>query len=627
MIDVMYSRYILTISAIVVVLMMNVLYFTKKKNSEKLRHKMYSNFIVINTLVLIFELIIMAVFWMDLPFSVCAIAFRVRDVCLMTYFVCLFFYYYTSVLDEKYKDVASFVHGEKIIKAQLIFTAIVMIVHVFLPYNVVDKHTFNAALGGPAFYLAIGYCVITTLETIFIIISKSKNGLKGSVKLSLIWLFALMLVILIFQVVFYDVSVMGIVSSIYILGLYFLFENPDLELVEEIDALTAETDKANRTKFDFLSGISQEMMTPMGEITSITSNLLNSKEEISDEKIRESIKQIEVSSKNFLEIINNALDVSNTERDNDTLFEKEYSLGEVLNGLTESAKEKLIGKNVQLKVNIDNSIPNHLYGDSSKIEQIVSNIISNAIKFTEVGKVAITLTKEIKNAKIVLRFKVSDSGIGIKEEDYSKIFTEYTRLEDAVDKGIEGSGLGLSIAKKNTDLLDGKIWFESEYGAGTSFYVEIPQQVVAMTPTIGEYEEKEEAKEEAKKEKIDCSKYRILIVEDDHLNLEVTKRLCARYGFEIDCCYSGKDCIYKYKKGEKYDMMLIDHKMPEMSGIEVMQIIRKLKDYQAPPLVALTANAYAGSRDMYIKEGFDDFLAKPIDMDELDDLINKYFNK
>ena len=626
MIDVMYSRYILTIAAIVIVLMMDVLYFSKAKSSDKLRHKMYSYFIIINTLVLVFELTIMAFFWMEVPFKICEIALRVRDICLMSYFVSLFLYYYTSVAGNNYKDLKSFMQNEKIIRPHLIATLIIIIIHAFLPYNVVDKYTFNAAFGGPAFYLSIGYCVITTLETIIIIVTKSKNGIDRSVRLSLIWLFALMLVILIFQVLFYDVSVMGIVSSIYILGLYFLFENPDLELVEEIDALTNETDKANRTKFDFISGISQEMMTPMNSITSLSESLLNSKE-ASEDKLREDIKQIEISSKNLLEIINNALDVTNNENDEKTLVEKEYSLGSLLNELTENAKEKLIGKNVQLKVNIDDTIPNHLYGDSTKIMQVLQNVVSNAIKYTDVGKVAITLTKEIKNAKIVLRFKISDSGMGIKESDYDKMFVKYTRLEDAVSRGIEGSGLGLAVSKQYVDLMGGKIWFESEYGAGSTFFVEIPQQIVAMTPTVSEYEEKVEATEGENKEKLDCSKYRILIVEDDHLNLEVTRRLCEKYGFQIDSCYSGKDCIYKYKKGEKYDMILIDHRMPEMSGIEVMQIIRKLKDYQAPPLVALTADAFNGSRDMYIQEGFDDFLAKPIDMNELDNLINRHFNK
>ena len=225
-----------------------------------------------------------------------------------------------------------------------------------------------------------------------------------------------------------------------------------------------------------------------------------------------------------------------------------------------------------------------------------------------------------------MKFKISDTGFGIKEEDYDKVFKQYTRLDDAVSRGIEGTGLGLAIAKQYVDLLGGEISFESIYGAGTTFYVEVPQQIVAMIPTLGEVTDEDEKDEEDKK-LLDCSKYRLLVVEDDKLNLEVTKRLLKRYGFIIDTCSNGKDCVFKFKKGEHYDMMLVDHIMPEMDGVEVVRVIRKLDDYKAPPIVALTANAFTGSRDIYLKEGFDDYLAKPIDMTELDTLVNKYFKK
>ena len=326
MINIMYSRYVLTIAAFAIVLLMDVLYFSKKKISDKLSHKVYSYFIIVNTLVLIFELVIMTLFWFDVPFNICIVALKARDICLMTYFITVLLYYYSAIIGEKYKDVKSIVHSENIIKIHLAFTAVVMIIHAFLPYAVVDKMTFNAAFGGPAFFLTIAYCVVTTVETIIVIIVKSKNGIDRSVRLSLILLFTLMLIILVCQIIFYDVSVMGIVSSVYVLGLYFLFENPDLELVEEIEALTNEVDSANRSKFDFLTGISKEMMAPINDISHLTGELLNTKD-TTNEKISDNIKQIEVLSKNFLELINNSLDVSHVEDESDKLSEKEYSLG------------------------------------------------------------------------------------------------------------------------------------------------------------------------------------------------------------------------------------------------------------------------------------------------------------
>ena len=627
MFNVMYSRYILTISALIIILMMDVLYFSKPKINNKSKHKMYSYLIITNTIILSVEIVIMFFFGLDLPFNTCIWALKARDLFLMLYFVTILFYYYTAVNDLQYKNLIGFLKNEKIVHPHLVFTLIVIIVHIFLPYTPVTKETYNAAFGGPAFYLTIMYCVITTLETIYIVIFKSKNKINYSERLSLIILFSLMMVILIFQTLFYDIAIMGLVSSVYVLLLYFVFENPDLELVEEISSLTKEVEQANRTKLDFLSNVSREMITPINAIAVLSESVLT--DNIDDEKkLYDDIKQIELSSKNFLEIVDNALDISNAESENEELYENNYSLATLLDGLTNIANEKIGNKNVKFILNADNTIPNNLYGDFNKVHQILLNIVSNAVKYTEVGRITMTVSKEIKNSTIVLKFKIADTGIGIKSENFGKIFEKYSRLEDAVSRGIEGTGLGLTIAKRYVYLLGGQIVVDSQYGAGTTFYIDIPQQIVETTNTLGSImAAQKEIDEEEPNKKLDCASYRILIVEDNPLDLEVTKRLFSQYKFNIDSCSNGKDCIFKYKKGEHYDMILLDHVMPEMSGIEVMQVIRKLKDYEVPPLVALTANTFKGSKDMYLSEGFDEYLPKPIDLIELDALVNKYFKK
>ena len=627
MFNVMYSRYILTISALIIILMMDVLYFSKPKINNKSKHKMYSYLIITNTILLSVEIVIMFFFGLDLPFNTCIWALKARDLFLMLYFVTILFYYYTAVNDLQYKNLIGFLKNEKIVHPHSVFTLIVIIVHIFLPYTPVTKETYNAAFGGPAFYLTIMYCVITTLETIYIVIFKSKNKINYSERLSLIILFSLMMVILIFQTLFYDIAIMGLVSSVYVLLLYFIFENPDLELVEEISSLTKEVEQANRTKLDFLSNVSREMITPINAIAVLSESVLT--DNVDDEKkLYDDIKQIELSSKNFLEIVDNALDISNAESENEELYENNYSLATLLDGLTNIANEKIGNKNVKFILNADNTIPNNLYGDFNKVHQILLNIVSNAVKYTEVGRITMTVSKEIKNSTIVLKFKIADTGIGIKSENFGKIFEKYSRLEDAVSRGIEGTGLGLTIAKRYVYLLGGQIVVDSQYGAGTTFYIDIPQQIVETTNTLGSImAAQKEIDEEEPNKKLDCASYRILIVEDNPLDLEVTKRLFSQYKFNIDSCSNGKDCIFKYKKGEHYDMILLDHVMPEMSGIEVMQVIRKLKDYEVPPLVALTANTFKGSKDMYLSEGFDEYLPKPIDLIELDALVNKYFKK
>ena len=624
MINIMYSRYVLTIGAFIVVLMMDIIYFSKAKKNDILKHKLYSYFIIANTLVLLVELIIMILFGSDISFKICSFVLKIRDVILMSYFCIVFFYYHVSINNINYDSFLTFLKTEKILRPNFIFTLVVFIIHIFLPYTEVTKETFSATYSGPAFYLTIGYCVIITLEIIFVSVLRNRHGIKYSEKLSLIWLFVLMMVILIGQVLLDEVVIMGLISSVYILVLYFIFENPDLEVIEEIDTLTKEVEQANNSKIDLLSNISKEMISPMNSIVILSESILNKNYDTN--KVREDIKQIELSSRNFLEIVNNTLDVSNIDNDKETLYEKEYSLINILNSLINIVEEKTATKNISLVLNIDKSIPSNLIGDFNKLYQVLLNIISNSIKYTEVGKITVNLSKEMQNNGIILKFKISDTGIGIKEEDYNKLFVKYSRLDEAVSRGIEGTGLGLSIVKKYVDLLGGKISFDSTYAVGTNFYIDIPQKIANMNETLGDY--KAPVKSDEKHANIlDCSNYKILIVEDDTINLEVTKRLLERYRFNIETCTSGKECIYKYKEGNQYDMMFIDHIMPEMSGIEIMQVIKQLKEYKTPILVALTANAFADSKEMYLREGFDDYLSKPVDLMELDELINKYFNK
>ena len=202
---------------------------------------------------------------------------------------------------------------------------------------------------------------------------------------------------------------------------------------------------------------------------------------------------------------------------------------------------------------------------------------------------------------------------------------KFNRLENATAKEIEGTGLGLVITKQYVNLLGGRIDFTSTYGVGTEFYVEVTQKVLDRTPLGNLNKIEEEVKE--KIDFIDCSKYRVLIVDDNLLNIKVAEKLLGRYNFQIDHCTNGKDCVYKIKTGTKYDIIFMDHMMPEMDGIETLHTIQKLDMFEIPPVVALTANAITGMKEMYLEEGFDDYISKPINIKELDKLILKYFKR
>ncbi len=272
---------------------------------------------------------------------------------------------------------------------------------------------------------------------------------------------------------------------------------------------------------------------------------------------------------------------------------------------------------------MDEQIPSKVYGDSTKIYQILLNITNNAVKYTEVGKIKLSIVPEkTGNDAVLLHIKISDTGYGIKKEDFDKIFEKFSRLDSAVSKEIEGTGLGLVITKKFVDLMGGKIWFTSEFEVGTTFYVDLPLKVIDPTP-IGSVTQ--DTSVQRVRNFLDCSDFTALVVDDSRLNLKVAERLLKKYNFNVDVAQSGKDCIYKYKYGNHYDIIFLDHMMPEMDGIETVRILRRLDDYETPPIIALTANAMNGMEEKYLSEGFDYYLPMPINTQELDKIIHKFF--
>ena len=432
-----------------------------------------------------------------------------------------------------------------------------------------------------------------------------------------------LLVIFAFQIVFPYIAFLAIGASMQMFFLYFNIENPDLFMIDELERINTDIDRSSKAKSDFLSNMSHEIRTPMNAIVGFSETLLNSTS-FDEKSARSDIKNISDAGNNLLEIVNNILDISKIESGRETLELKEYSIGNVVKELSNIIESRLTDKPVKLIVDVDKRIPSKLYGDSTKLFQVLLNILTNSVKYTEVGKIRLSITGEAKGSLENLHIKISDTGYGIKQEDFDKLFEKFSRLENATQNEIEGTGLGLVITKKYVDLMGGKIWFESEYEVGTTFYVDLTQKIINSSE-IGEFSEA--INEIGNDDILDCSGYKVLIVDDNKLNLRVASRLLSKYHFDIDTVETAKECIYKVKAETHYDIIFLDHMMPEMDGIETLHILRKLDGYELPPIVALTANAITGMREMYLREGFDEYLSKPINIGELDRLINKYFNK
>jgi len=324
-----------------------------------------------------------------------------------------------------------------------------------------------------------------------------------------------------------------------------------------------------------------------------------------------------MASDNLLEIVNGILDISKIEAGKLEIINTEYDFNKVTTELIALTRGRLGDKPIELITKIDASIPQVLYGDASRLKQICVNILTNAVKYTKEGSIIFSINSVIKNDVCRLIISVEDTGIGIKQENLNKLFNKFERLDLKDNITIEGTGLGLAITKKLVDMMNGKIVVQSVFGKGSKFTVSIDQGIV-KNPTI-----KVEAINTTH-EKIEVKNKTVLVVDDNKINLKVAERLLQTYGVLVECVESGFICIDNLKSGKKYDLILMDDMMPRMSGVETLQKIKvEIPEFDIP-VISLTANALTGMREKYLADGFNDYLAKPINKDELNSLGQPY---
>lgn len=400
------------------------------------------------------------------------------------------------------------------------------------------------------------------------------------------------------------------VHTIIIYLMYFTIENPDMKMVEQLEKAKNEADRANRAKTDFLSSMSHEIRTPLNAIVGFSDCIVNS-DSLADAK--ENAKDIVNASKTLLEIVNGILDISKIESGKMELvcisYDSRAAFREVANLLIPKMEEK----GLKFSSYIAPDVPAVLYGDVNNVKKIITNLLSNAVKYTDKGfiRYEVSCVNDGDISRLVI--SVEDSGRGIKQDAIKNLFSKFQRLDEDKNSTIEGTGLGLAITKQLIDLMGGQIAVHTVYGSGSKFTVMIPQKISTEVIKI----ESETEKPKVIQKDIDLAAAKILIVDDNNLNLKVASKLLEKQGASnITCVNSGFDCLDKISMGEKYDLIFMDDMMPKMSGKETFLKLKAIPGF-ITPVVALTANAISGSKEEYLKVGFSDYLAKPIEKSEL----------
>ena len=476
-------------------------------------------------------------------------------------------------------------------------------------------NTSGTAPNLTAIYCAF-FALIMLIDLIIKIIKKKQN-LKLNKYYPLFMFIILIILSVVLRNIWPTIVLEPFMISFINLIMYFTIENPDLKMIEELNIARDQAEKANNAKSEFLSNMSHEIRTPLNAIVGFSQALLE--EEIPD-SAKEEVEDIISASQSLLEIVNGILDISKIEANKLEIVNTEYSFKKIFNELINLTKARMGDKALDFRYTYDETIPDVLYGDHVRIKQIILNLLTNAVKYTKEGYIDFKISSVVKNDICRLIVSVEDSGIGIKNENIDKLFSKFERFDLEQNITIEGTGLGLAITKKLIDLMNGKIVVQSVYGKGSRFTVAIDQRIINKN-----LEDIEQPKQNIEFNNFDYSTKKILIVDDNKINIKVAERLLKDYKVQVESVLNGFECLDKINNGNIYDLILLDDMMPKMSGVETLKELKKIDGFNIPT-VALTANAISGMREKYLNEGFDDYLSKPIDKNELSNILNKYLN-
>ena len=535
-------------------------------------------------------------------------------------YMCLIMYYYLAISNHSVKD-----NSMKKTDIILAIYYIAMLIAIFvLPiyYNSVKYQVYTY---GPAVNLNFAMalvCIPTVGYSIYREYRwyrKNKESLQHKKYLPIVFCLIFCSIAVVLQKTnpswLFITTALSLVTHI----MFHTIENPDVKMINQLNTLKDQADRANRAKTDFLSSMSHEIRTPLNAIVGFSECI---KQEKDIESCYHDADDIIMASQNLLEIVNGILDISKIEANKMEIVVTNYRPKPIFENLAKLIVPRIGEKPIELNVNISEDLPDVLSGDAGKLKQITTNILTNAVKYTEHGYINFDVKCINTDDESKLIISVQDTGRGIRPDQMNKLFTKFERLDEDKNTTIEGTGLGLAITKNFVEMMGGTITVQSRYGEGTKFTICLKQKIVK-----DEAEKAKVMKNTSYIQAVNLSGKKVLIVDDNNLNIKVCSKLLAQYSLDISSVDSGFECIELLKNGNNFDIILMDDMMPKMTGAETLANIKKMFPEYNTPTIVLTANNIVEKREKYLSDGFDDCLAKPIEKPELHKVLTHYLAK